>query len=515
MMSSSIDPSVTSVGQRPTDTATPRAWAPWRSWNAVAGGPGPLHTRHDLPAGGKKVTWERGARPVDLVYFATGDNRPPAAGSPLVVVEGEKAADAVAAAGFVAGATVCGAPAQPSDAVVALLARYAVTLSPDNDDAGRKHMMRIAERLERQGAESCRWLDPPSDAPEHWDLADVDADVRRDLVEGAPALKAWGARAAIPTVRGIDAADLLALQLPPLQWIVPGVFPEGTTVLAAPPKVGKSCLIYQAAVECAVGGTLLGRQVAPGSVLYLALEDGRRRGQDRLLAALHGRTMPRGRLEVRWDASNIGEGLEDEIAGWLHLHSDAALVAIDTLGKVRPRSDGRRNAYEVDVAALGRLQGLFRDRRTALVIVHHARKEASDDFLTSVSGTYGITGSADTIVVLRRKRNEEYGTLAVTGRDVPDAEIPVQFDSLTWHEAPGALPVASAQQAATLRVLETTGPVFAKAIADQLGLERTSVQHILSRLAAEGVITRTATGYVATSPVSPASLPSLNTPGRE
>ena len=77
----------------------------------------------------------------------------------------------------------------------------------------------------------------------------------------------------------MDAADLLARDLPPLRWIVPDVIPEGTTIIAAPPKIGKSCLVYQIAVEASIGGELLGRRVKPGSVLYLALEDGERRGQ--------------------------------------------------------------------------------------------------------------------------------------------------------------------------------------------------------------------------------------------
>ena len=68
---------------------------------------------------------------------------------------------------------------------------------------------------------------------------------------------------------------------------------------------------------------------------------------------------------------------------------------------------------------LGRLQALFRDRSVALLIVHHSRKESGNDFLASVSGTYGITGSADTTAVIRRKRLEPLGTIVVTGRDVP------------------------------------------------------------------------------------------------
>jgi len=301
---------------------------------------------------------------------------------------------------------------------------------------------------------------------------------------------------------GMDGADLLALDLPPLRWIVPDLLPEGTTVLAAPPKVGKSCLVYQLVTEVAIGGELFGRRATPGSALYLALEDGKRRGQDRLRAALAGRTLPRGRLEVAWSAPPIGDGLEEFIGGWLDRHLDAAVVAIDTLGRVRPRTNGRRNAYEVDVEDLGRLQRLFRDRPVSLTIVHHARKEAGDDFLASVSGTYGITGSADTIAVIRRKRLDPFGTIVVTGRDVADAEIPVRFDGL-WHSAPAALPEASFERAEVYRVIEERGPIFPAAIAEQLGLTRTSVQNMVTRLVDRGAVARTTKGYEAVSLISP------------
>jgi len=230
--------------------------------------------------------------------------------------------------------------------------------------------------------------------------------------------------------------------------------------------------------------------------LYLALEDGRRRGQQRLLAALAGRTMPRGRLEVQWDARPIGAGLEDDIREWLEGHPDAVMVAVDTLGKVRPAGDGRRNAYEVDVAAMNELQNLFRDRPVGLVIVHHARKESTDDFLTSVSGTYGITGSADTVVVIRRKRNEAFGTIHVTGRDVADEEIPARFDELTWTAAPGALSAASFERTEVYRVIEERGPIFPQAIADLIGKSRQNVQNMVNGLVRTGAIARTGRGYV-------------------
>jgi len=307
----------------------------------------------------------------------------------------------------------------------------------------------------------------------------------------------------------IDAADLIALTLAPLRWVVPDLLPEGTTIIAAEPKVGKSCLVYQIAVEVSIGGDLLGRRVTPGSVLYLALEDGQRRGRDRLLAALAGRTMPRGRLGVRWSSNLIGQGLEQDIEKWLDAHPDAVMVAIDTLGKVRPPGTGKRGAYEVDVEALAGLQNLFRDRPVALAIVHHARKAGSDDFLTSVSGTYGITGSADTIVVIRRKRLEKFGTIYVTGRDIADAEISVEFDELTWRAAPGALSAASFERTEVYEVIRRRGPVFAKSIADEIGKDRSNVQHRIDGLVASGAVMRTSGGYaVAGVVLDPPHIPS-------
>ncbi len=298
--------------------------------------------------------------------------------------------------------------------------------------------------------------------------------------------------------RGMDAADLLELDLPPLRWIVPDMIPEGTTVLAAPPKVGKSCFVYQIAVEASIGGDLLGRRVAAGSVLYMALEDGKRRGQDRLRAVLAGRTMPRGRLEVRWSAPSIGQGLEEEIAAWLEDHPDAVMVAIDTLGKVRPPGGAKgRNAYEVDVEHLNRLQALFRDTRVALLIVHHASKEKRDDFLAGVSGTYGITGSVDTIVAIERKRSEPFGEIHITGRDAPDSTVSARFDGLLWQEVPGWVADSSFEQNETYRVLEEAGrPMFAKAIADALGITREAAQQRIKKLESTGSVARVQGGYV-------------------
>jgi hypothetical protein len=57
-----------------------------------------------------------------------------------------------------------------------------------------------------------------------------------------------------------------------------------------------------------------------------------------------------------------------------------------------------------------------------LLVNHHDRKAAADDFVDTVSGTHGLAGAADTVIVLTRSRNETSGLLKVTSRDVPEGE---------------------------------------------------------------------------------------------
>ncbi len=68
-----------------------------------------------------------------------------------------------------------------------------------------------------------------------------------------------------------------------------------------------------------------------------------------------------------------------------------------------------------------------------LLVNHHDRKAAADDFVDTVSGTHGLAGAADTVIVLTRSRNETSGLLKVTGRDVPEGEYALMLaDGYAW-----------------------------------------------------------------------------------
>ncbi|MCH8167158.1 MAG: AAA family ATPase [Proteobacteria bacterium] len=67
-----------------------------------------------------------------------------------------------------------------------------------------------------------------------------------------------------------NAADLQGMKFPPINWVVPDILPEGLTIFAGKPKVGKSWLALDMALAVAGGGSVLGRECLPGPVLYLA-----------------------------------------------------------------------------------------------------------------------------------------------------------------------------------------------------------------------------------------------------
>jgi len=60
------------------------------------------------------------------------------------------------------------------------------------------------------------------------------------------------------TPKILSATELDAMEFPPMKWAVQDVLPEGATIFAGPPKVGKSFLTLGLTLSIACGGTALG-----------------------------------------------------------------------------------------------------------------------------------------------------------------------------------------------------------------------------------------------------------------
>ncbi len=281
------------------------------------------------------------------------------------------------------------------------------------------------------------------------------------------------------------AAELMGMTFPEPRWAIPDVVPEGLTVFAGAPKVGKSWFSYGAGLAVAQGGHAFGRiPVEQGDVLYLALEDPPRRLQQRLGIML-GKEPPPDGLTLATECDPFPAGIE-RIDKWLRTTPNPRLVIVDVFAKVRPQLQDRGSQYLADYGAVSPLKALADEHSVAILLLHHTRKMGSEDFLDTVSGTNGIAGAADTIMVLKRARNAADGILAITGRDVNEAEHALAFDASRgmWSMLEG--PASDYELATTRRSIlaavrdaEGIGPT---AIAKATGIALDTVKQTVRRM---------------------------------
>jgi hypothetical protein len=234
---------------------------------------------------------------------------------------------------------------------------------------------------------------------------------------------------------------LEAQQFPDLEQIVPGIIVEGVTVLAGPPKVGKSFLVANLALAVVSGGKALGAiNVKPRPVLVLALEDGHRRLQYRYREIYDGAIPP----GITFVTKATPAECVSVIAEYFSRH-ERPLIILDTLGKVKQAKRSGEESYTVDYELGGKFKALADSRPgCAIIIIHHTRKADATDFVDQVSGTHGIAGSVDSIVTLNRKRREAEATMSVTGRDVTESEYAlIVADGFRWQLDGGSLPAAA------------------------------------------------------------------------
>ena len=225
--------------------------------------------------------------------------------------------------------------------------------------------------------------------------------------------------------KGYTAEEILKMQFEEPQWIVENLIPHGTTLLAGSPKVGKSYLALSLAIAIASGGKVLGNfsVVSSGPVIYLALEDTLRRMQRRL------------------------DQLTEEIPKNLYLYLDIdkekkipilmkliekhkpILIVVDTFTILRTQPKRGANLYDEDYQAIREFKKLGDDTGASILLIHHFNKSRNENILYQVSGSTGLTGAVDTIVVVDKKIGDKNAKIFTTGRDIEEKEYSAIFNS--------------------------------------------------------------------------------------
>jgi hypothetical protein len=295
--------------------------------------------------------------------------------------------------------------------------------------------------------------------------------------------------------RRIGAPELLGKTFAEPKWAAKGLIPEGLTILAGPPKLGKSWFVLQLALSVTGGERAFDAfDCQAGKALYMALEDPQRRMKSRLLK-LRSRwpNMETRGLEIQTQADRISDGLEDDIRKWLTENPGARLVIVDTLAKVRPARKRGGDIYAEDYAVVAALKAVADEFAVAIVAVTHTRKAKDDDKFAMITGTSAISGAADTMIVLDRARGQSNAILHVTGRDVEESETAMEWSKETarWISCGDATKFRLTQEAAEIyEVIEKAGrPISTSEVYDALpGRKKDNIKYHLKQLIDNGQI---------------------------
>ena len=304
-----------------------------------------------------------------------------------------------------------------------------------------------------------------------------------------PADEKPGNTSGLQTITG---SALMKLELPEPPAVVPGFLFVGLIVLASRPKLGKSWLMLAIALAIALGGRAFGKiQVEQGEALYLGLEDNLRRLQSRLEVIADA--VPEGlHLATSGAMSLLYDGGLEQLDTWLTAHPACRLVVIDTLARVRPPTKPGADLYSQDAVLGAQLQELAVKHSVALVLVHHVRKALAEDFLDTVSGSTGLTGVADAVLVLTRQRGEADAVLHVTGRDIEENSHALQFDPQRglWSLLGNADVYALTKERQTILayLVQHSVPASPKEVSEGTGLPRGSTRNLLAKLRDEGLV---------------------------
>jgi RecA-family ATPase len=276
--------------------------------------------------------------------------------------------------------------------------------------------------------------------------------------------------------------------------VVSDILPAGLTILAAAPKSGKSLLALDLLLAVTQGLPVLGQKAAKGEGLYLSLEGGRVGLARRLRQKLAGKAVPEG-LFMATEWAPAGKGGIERLEAWLDLHPECRLVVIDTLaawrGEIR---QARGQIYDSEYAEMAALEKLAVSRQIAVLVVAHTTKRECEDAVQTVGGTSGITGGADAVWILARRRATAEAKLFVTGREIEETELEILLEDGTWTmpEVNGE-PDLNPGRLAIVELIKHT-PMTPAQIAKTLDRNDGTVRWHLSQMSTDGLVRKNADG---------------------
>ena len=212
--------------------------------------------------------------------------------------------------------------------------------------------------------------------------------------------------------------------IPLIDHFLPG---EGVFLFCGKSKLGKSWLALDIGVHVCNGITLWKYDTNRKEVLYLCLEDGERRLQDRMFTIAENYSVA---FHYCTQAGTVDTDLIPQLEEQMLLYPGIGLIIIDTLAAIRgDYSAYGSNPYLKDYNTMNTLHQFSAKHHLTILVVHHVRKIDSQDPFDDISGTNGLFGASDGAFIMR---NEKDGVkLYFKHRDMEEQVLTIEFDSST------------------------------------------------------------------------------------
>lgn len=210
---------------------------------------------------------------------------------------------------------------------------------------------------------------------------------------------------------------------------------EGTCILSAKPKLGKSWLALSMCLAVANGEDFLGYHTQKCSTLYLDLETSETLQQKRLRKALHGEPVP-DNFYLDTETNSIDHGFVEQIRAYLDEDPDIGIVVIDVFQIIRTATKGNKETeYEHAYRDITPLNELAQEKHIAIVLVCHDRKAVDpDDPFSNILGSTGLQGAATQMIVMFRKRKEDPIHISIKGKTIDGLpELDVTLNDAKWE----------------------------------------------------------------------------------
>jgi RecA-family ATPase len=299
----------------------------------------------------------------------------------------------------------------------------------------------------------------------------------------------------------ISAYELDNMDFPPLNWLIEDLLTEGLYVLSGKPKSGKSWWALNIAYSIALGGKALSSfDCHKADVVYIAYEDNKRRLQNRQKKILHKEWIESAPKNFFFyamdDFPKLNDGGIDQLKFLLNIYPNIKLIVVDTLARGSKQIKSKNNnTYLDEYDYMAEFQNFAINYGVCLLVVHHSRKQKSDDPFDNISGSVGVQAGADGLLVLEKENNRVL--LHCTGKDIEEKTFEMEFKDGNWKVVEEIkFRANSIEQRELVDCFNNNYELILRTseIAAKVGKKDDNVSHLIKKLVQDGYLEKVKNG---------------------